>query len=146
MRASRLRLAVMAGAWALSSLAVGCGSSDSGSGNDGAGEPTKATYIKAADAICTRINRDEIRAISGLKHPSSLQELRALMPIIRREVREIAALSPPSGEELEVDAFVSAYQEAAKEPIANLLDGKSEKYEAAFKLMQRYGFKVCGVS
>jgi hypothetical protein len=143
---SRFRLALLAGAWALSIFAVGCGSSDGDTSDEGAGEPTKAAYIKAADAICTKINRDEIRAISGLKHPSSLQELRALMPIIRREVREIAALSPPSGEEAEVDAFVSAYQEAAKEPIANVLDGKSEKYEAAFKLMQSYGFKVCGVS
>jgi hypothetical protein len=143
---SRFRLALLVGACALSILAVGCGSSDGGMSEEGAAEPTKATYIKAADAICTNINRDEIRAISGLKHPSSLQELRALMPVIRREVREIAALEPPPGEEAEVKAFVSAYQEAAKEPIANVLDGKSEKYETAFKLMQSYGFRVCGVS
>jgi hypothetical protein len=139
---------------AIAVFAAGCGGGSDG--GDSAGS-TKAAYIKLADAVCTKTNVDEADAISdwevengakrpGLKPPTSMQELKLVMPIIRREVREIAALEPPPGDEAEVDAFVSAYQEASKETIADLLDGKSKKYETAYKLMQHFGFKVCGVS
>lgn len=146
----------MSGVLALA-IAAGCGGGDDGSGGAEAKGPTKAAYVKSADAICRKTNVDEAAAIShwevrhgavepGFKPPSSRQELRVVLPIIRREVREIAALKPPPGEEAKVDALVSAYEEASRETIPDLLDGKSKKYETAFELMQDYGFKFCGVS
>jgi hypothetical protein len=146
----------MSSALAVVIFAAGCGGGGDQSSAEAVG-PTKATYIKSADMICTKTNVNEANSISkwevehgavepGFKPPTAVQELRVIVPIIRQEVREIAALKSPPGDEAEVRAFVSAYEGAAKETIPDLLDGESKKYETAFKLMQDYGFKVCGTS
>jgi hypothetical protein len=145
------------GALAIAFIVYGCGAGDDVGTDGGTTGPTKAAYIKWADAICSKTNGLEADGISkwevkhgavkpGFKSPTSSQELKVIMPMIRREIKEIAALEPPMGEQAEVDAFVSAYQEASKETIAELLDGESEKYQRAFTLMQKYGFKICGSS
>jgi hypothetical protein len=154
----RPSLALPLCALAIAIFAVGCGGGGDEGGSGEASGPTKVAYVKRADAICTKTNEIEANGITKwevehgakpgytIKAPSRLQELKLIMPMIRQEIRELAALKPPPGEEDEVDAFVSAYQEAAKEKIADLLDGESDKYEKAFLLMRDYGFKTCGVS
>ena len=150
---SRSSLALSLGALAIVVLAAGCGSS--GGEGDGATGPTKAAYIKRADAICTRTNNTEAEGISNwevehgavepwFKPPTRVQELKVVLPLIRQEAEEIARLKPPPGEEAKVNAFVSAFQDASKETIADLLDGVSKKYQGAYRLMKNYGFKVCG--
>lgn len=157
----RPSFAVFAGLLVVAAFAAGCGGGDDGStsatvtsGDSGA--PTKAEFIEQGDEICTKANAVELAGVTTVERArgfkpghaelSQTEELRlVIMPAIRIEVQEIAALVPPKGEEDKVNAIVSAYRAAVKEKIPAVLDGVSRRYDKAFELAKKYGFKVCGV-
>jgi hypothetical protein len=141
--------AVLFGALVIAIYVAGCG------GGSDSSAPTKAEFIKQADAICTHINQVEFNRLkaleksnqgkaAGSKSSERVEELQVIMPAIRTETKEMSELEPPAGDEDQVKAIISAYEDAGTEKISDLLDGTSDKFEKAFKLAQAYGFKVCG--
>jgi hypothetical protein len=145
---------VFFGVVAIALAGGGCGAGGDSSGDSAV--PTKAEFIKQADAICQKANRVEIAKLKilesskGSKGSSPEEQLKlVILPAVRREAAEIGDLVPPAGDENKVHAIVAAYEAALAEgeaDVSSLLDGSSSKFTRAFTLAQRYGFKVCGVS
>lgn len=145
----RSSLVVFFAVVAVALIGAGCGSSDSAA-------PTKAEFIKQADAICQKANRVEIAELKALesskgsKASSPEQQLKlVILPAVHREAAEIGDLVPPAGDENRVHAIVAAYEAAlaaGEKDISSLLEGSSSKFTRAFTLAQQYGFKVCGIS
>jgi hypothetical protein len=163
------RIALMLAALlALAALVAGCGgggSSSSGSSESGSttstessGEaPTKAAFIKEADAICTKdeneLNKEieafaEENEISTSEEPTEDLQIEAfktlVLPNISKQAEEIAALTPPEGDESTIEDLtdtleeeVSAAEEESGLPGEDTLKGATDKAKA-------YGFKSCG--
>lgn len=129
-------------------LIAGCG------GGDSTTALTKAQFIKQADAICEKTDKDAVAAMgqaakeektaagkSG-EEQISAAVLLAGLGVVQQEAEELAELGVPSGDEAEIEAIVDGIEAAA---------AKAEKdprhLEAAFaevnKLAAKYGFKAC---
>jgi hypothetical protein len=152
----------------LAALVAGCGGGDSSSsstsattdteGGESSGEaPTKAVFIKEADKICTDDENElneEIEAfakekgISTSEEPSEDLQIELfhelVLPNIARQAEDLAALTPPEGEESTIEDLtdtLSEEVEAAEEesglPGEDTLKGATDKAKA-------YGFKSCG--
>jgi hypothetical protein len=153
-------------------IAAGCGgggsSSSSTSGSDttggstteseaGGGGPTKAAFIKEGDAICTK-DEDELneeidafakeKGISTKKEPSEALQIELfhnlVLPNIAKQAEELAALTPPEGDEETIEDLtdtlseeVAAAEEESGLPGQDTLKGATDKAKA-------YGFKSCG--
>lgn len=131
--------------------AAGCGG---GSGETRA--PTKAAFIKQADAICVKADKaQEVRLNAAAKqHPlnvASEAELQKLvmgagMPPIEDEAREIAELTPPVGDAAEIETLVQGIAEAVKNAKANpqsMADEASGPFSKVDQQAKQYGFKAC---
>lgn len=94
-----MRVAVLALAVAAAALAAGCG---------GAGRLSRGDYVKKADAICAKYNR-QIRA---LRQPRTIGGISAFVakaiPIARRGDGELRSLEPPRGDEATVKEWLAA--------------------------------------
>lgn len=148
---------------AVAAVAAGCGGGDdttSGGGEtsaDSGSAPTKAAFVKEADAICTTSEKEseaEFEEFSkehelGEGAPSKAQELeiaeQIVIPTIAKQQEEIAALTPPSGDEEEVEEIVDTLGEeieAAEEDPRSALE--SGTFADASRMARDYGMKVCG--
>jgi hypothetical protein len=132
---------------------VGCG---------GTKAPSRAEYLKKANAICTQFNKQGAAATRGLarnpQHPTP-QEAQAIVkkldPITREDVRRTRALKPPKGDEKTVKAIydaadqgTAAYERASKSPKASLAVLNSagtpgDPYGRANRLSKAYGLTAC---
>jgi hypothetical protein len=135
-------------------VVAGCGGGSSSSG------PTisKAVFIKKADAICKEsIERIEksfvayLRKSGGGIHPGKAAEEelvgKALVPSVKREVRELRALGAPSGDEDRVDAIIGALEEGVEtaESDPKAVTASSEVvFGIASRLAKEYGLEACG--
>jgi hypothetical protein len=136
------------------------GSTEASEGEAEAGgtAPTKAAFIKEADGICGKADAamsEEITEFAEEKNipitkeePSEDQQTEifesVVLPNIAKQAEDIAALTPPEGEEETVEDItdtLSKEVEEAEEDPSNLsedtLKGATEKAHA-------YGFKTCG--
>jgi ABC-type glycerol-3-phosphate transport system substrate-binding protein len=151
---------------ALAAVVAGCGGGGSSSGSstdstssDAGGEaPTKAVFIKEADAICGEDEDELVEEVETyaeekgveIKKEEPSKALQAelfravVLPNIGRQAEEIAALTAPEGDEETIedltDTLSSEVAEAEEEsgtPAQDTLAGATKQAKA-------YGFKVCG--
>jgi hypothetical protein len=132
------------------SLVVGCG----GGGSDDQ-PPTKAEFIRQADAICkaaTKKIQDGFNEAAQRNTPRSKESAAAtqfvddvMAPTYQRQINEIRALGAPKGDEKQVDAMLTAMQEgldSGKEQPLVLIRTESslgKSHSAA----QAYGLSAC---
>jgi ABC-type glycerol-3-phosphate transport system substrate-binding protein len=156
---------VLVAVLALAAVVAGCGgggsssSSSSSSSDSGSEAPSKAAFITEADKICGKadaaMNKEVTDyaeengiPIKGNEKPSEDQEIEifqaVVLPNIGRQAEEIAALTPPEGEEETVedltDTLSSEVAEVEEEggiPGKDTLAGATEKAKA-------FGLKTCG--
>jgi hypothetical protein len=151
---------------AIGLVAAGCGSSDdSTTGSTDGGETstasiTKPELIKQGDEICTTGNEaieEEAEAfaeeneIDTEKATTEQQEevvAEVVAPQVKAQAEEISALGAPSGDEDEVEAIVTAVEDAATEAEEDpslIVEGEGAgPFKEANELATEYGFKVCG--
>lgn len=144
-------------------FAAGCGGGDDSTTDSGASgasgasgvsgaAPDKAAFIKQADAICSA-GDDKIEAAQkslGLSgQPSTAEAAKfatdTIVPTIQDELDQLSDLTPPEGDEEQVDAVISAAQDgldAVEKDPASIIDGK--QFTDANKLADAYGFQSCG--
>jgi hypothetical protein len=149
-RAAALVLAVAG----LALTASGCGSDSSTS----ADSPTKAAFIKQGDKACRKTDHREAVGLKAYaeKHEGDfgtknyeLDLIAAVgVPALEQEAEELSELTPPEGDEEEVDAIVAAIEEANEETLQDpslAAEGSEDSpYANSEKLARAYGFKVCG--
>jgi hypothetical protein len=163
----RLSAALLA-ALAIVLVAAGCGGGGSSSGGttgggstesetDG-GAPTKTAFIKEADQVCGKAETEltkEVKAfakeegipLAGSEEPSEAQQTelfqQVILPNIGKQGEDLAALTPPAGDEATIEELTSTLEQEVTE--AEEEGGLGEEALAgATKLARAYGFKICG--
>ncbi|MEX2105883.1 MAG: hypothetical protein WD810_03190 [Solirubrobacterales bacterium] len=142
-------VAVVVCAFAIASLAAGCGSGDE--------SLTKAEFIERGDAICAKAEsrKNAVLEAAFLKQSESKKPLDraaelklvttvALPPIVQMTDR-LAALEPPSEEEDKARAIVEAYEEgiAGVESDPSSVLGGANPFAEADELAEEFGFEAC---
>lgn len=137
-------------------LAAGCGSG----GEDSTASPlTKAQFVKQADAICDKREKEKNVAILAYVEEKNLNPARKLSqedqetvvkdlgaPPLAAMIEELDALGAPSGDEEQVDAIVEAFEvalEEAEADPASVVPG-SDPFDEADELAGKYGLEECG--
>jgi hypothetical protein len=158
---------------AIAALVAGCGggsdSTSSGGGNtdaestesesSGGAAPTKAVFIKEADEVCATADAALNKEISDYakendisieKEPTEDQQIEiyeeVVLPNVGQQGEDLAALTPPEGDEETIeaitDSLTSGVEEAEADP-QQLVEGKNP-LEDASKKATAYGLKTCG--
>jgi hypothetical protein len=150
---------------AVAAVAAGCGgggsstSSGGESSSDSGSAPTKAAFIKEADAVC-KVADDELNVeleafatengITQKKQPTKAQQIQGyedvVLPNIKQQSEELGELTPPEGDEDAVGEIVDGLDEGVEEAEADpeqLVEGKNPLAGASSKA-RAYGLKVCG--
>jgi hypothetical protein len=127
-------------------LASGCGSS-------GGESLTKEDYVRKANAICGKWQQERgqaFREVSSKFKPPVTQAKRekAILFVLEpygEATEALAELSPPKGEEKEVEAIVTAMEDAFAQAEANpgTLISSSAPFNKPNKLATEYGLKEC---
>jgi len=130
------------------------GDGESDGGKSASGKPlTKAEFIKEGEAICGKIpeeyeeKRQELLKGKEKNNASTakVNEVAAIPPIFVA-VESFEKLTPPEGEEAEVEAIIKALEAAGKglekEPNAPLV-GPESPYDEFQKLTKKYGLQFC---
>ncbi|MBS1677298.1 MAG: hypothetical protein JST08_07925 [Actinobacteria bacterium] len=156
---------------AIAVVAAGCGGGgDSTAGTDttgstdteaesGAAAPAKAAFIKEADKVCSDAElelseeviayaKDQGIDIEAEEEPSDAQKTeiyeQIVIPNIARQAEELAALTPPKGDEEAFEDLTSTLADeaqAAEEDPGNLDEGA---FEEASKKAHEFGLTSCG--
>ena len=153
--------AVVAGCGGGGSSSSGTGGSTSGGSTEsesGGSAPTKAAFIKEADKICGDEEEElgkEITAFAKEKNipieeggatedqeTELFQEV--VLPNIAKQGEEIAALTPPEGDEGTIEELTDALAEEVKQAEEADDTATDETLAGATKIAKAYGFKVCG--
>lgn len=130
----------------------GASGGDSGAG----GSATKAAFIKEADGICETASAEiNQKARATLREgpkgagkegvPAKIVN-QILVPGLEAEVAEVRALSTPAGISGEVEAVLTAIQEAVDRARANPRGFivQSNPFTKSEKLGKQFGFSACG--
>jgi hypothetical protein len=152
---------------------VGCGGSSTTTSvqtvtsNGAQGAPTKAEYIKEADAICTQFRADTKDLFDEIQQfqVTSTEDLHKLADLIRQgvpklqeEAARLRQLQPPGGDEAIINNYLSTGESAVSllsdtadaadhadvsrlRELGPELTSLSDKAQG---IAQGYGFKVCG--
>jgi ABC-type glycerol-3-phosphate transport system substrate-binding protein len=160
----KLALALVA-VLALAAVVAGCGgggssSSDSSStsGDSGGEAPTKAVFIKEADAVCGEDEDELVEEVEAFakengiplekEEPSEAQQgelFRAVvLPNIGRQAEEIAALTPPEGDEATIEDLTDTLSEEVAEAEEESGPPADDTLAGATKKAKAYGLKTCG--
>lgn len=137
---------------------VGCGGDDSST--ETAASPTKAAFVREADAVCRKAQEEIIKGASKVPIedvPQARKEAEfkmvstLLIPTLEEEVDRLRALGAPAGDEAEIERMLEltegAIDEAKTEP-ETYVQGEdyvngSEHYGEANRLARGYGMKNC---
>jgi len=136
-------------------LAAGCG----GDSDSDASTPTKAEFIRQADALCEQADAKQEKDLQSYASKSSkdfssqaVQENVITvvgMPPIQEQAEKIGKLEVPDGDEDEVRAIVDGIEAAVAkveaDPLSMTREGDSPFTEAD-KLARTYGLKACADS
>jgi hypothetical protein len=144
---TRLGLVVLA-VVAMALVAAGCG------GDDDDDAPTKEEFITQADDICTegdQVIEEQAAEVFGSGQPSKAQQEAfiedTVIPETQSQIDGIRELTPPEGDEDEVNAIVDAadqgIDEIESDPAA-LTQGGANPLAEASQLAAEYGMKDCG--
>ena len=130
-------------------IAAGCGGDDD---ETTTAALSKQEFITQADAICTRGDKKLDRAGSetfGKERPSK-QEVEqfasdTLVPNIQGQIDDVRALTPPQGDEEQVNAFLDSAQRALDEieQDPSLLSQGGDPFGETSKLGKEFGFEEC---
>jgi hypothetical protein len=152
-------------ALALVALVAGCGGGGSSSGSstdststDAGGEaPTKAVFIKEADKVCGAAEKELVAEVKEFakekgiplkKEPSEAQQGElfrlVILPNIGRQAEEIAALTPPEGDEGTIEELTDTLSSEVEEAEGESGAPADDTLKEASKEAKAYGFKVCG--
>jgi hypothetical protein len=152
-----LNTRLVASAVAVLAVAVfiaGCGGGD----DDATASISKAQFIKKADAACSQSAEQvqvELAALLkendfSLNETHSAAESSGLVAVLasslETQVEEIRALGVPDGDEDEVEAILTAFEEGvekAEEDPKAAANGEVDLLGSAGELAREYGFKVC---
>ena len=128
-------------------LLPGCGSSESSDRR-----PSKAVFLKRANAICAKgTNKIDAAGTSAFKSPGNPTQAETtafaksvVVPTVQRELDQLRALSPPKGDEARVKEILDKSQAAVAKVRANpaLLGGENGSDEAN-RLATAYGLAAC---
>jgi uncharacterized protein with von Willebrand factor type A (vWA) domain len=154
---SKSFITVLVALVAISMIAAGCGGGDDSSSDSSS--ITKAQFIKQADAICEKGNKEneaefeefaEEKNLSENKEPTKAQQEEAITDIVapgvQKQIEEIDALGAPKGDEKQVEAIVTSVEEGVEEIEENpgsLIKGENPLGKGS-KLAKEYGLKACG--
>lgn len=121
---------------------------------------TKAEFVKKGNAICARTEKEVTEGVEKFRKEHNFSETKpasekqvaelaegVLVPKVRKQIDELRALSIPSGDEEEVEAYFAAAEEALKETEADpsvFGQGGIGPFGKANKLAREYGLTVCG--
>lgn len=130
------------------------GGTTSSDGGDGDGSRlTKAEFIKRADAICERIDEEQLNRLQRVvkEDPSIIEDDQAEaelaisvgMPLIKQQAAEIEELGAPAGDEEEVQTILDAMTEAAEGVEREVPPSLIGEFREVNKLAERYGFDAC---
>jgi hypothetical protein len=147
---------------ALAAIIAGCGggSSSSSGSTTTENDSAKAVFIKEADKICSKAEakltgeitkyaeKNGITVTEG-KEPSGAQQIKifhaVVLPNIGRQAKEIAALTPPKGDEGTVEDITETLAKEvseAEEEKGGVADGGT--FARATEKAHAYGLKTCG--
>lgn len=144
-------------AFAAGLIAAGCGDDDDDGGDEGEA-PTKQEFIAQADRICSESDARiesaaEERFGQSNQEPSAAEQeqfvTETVIPEIEGQIDGVDGLTPPEGDEDEIQAIVDAGNEgidAGKEDpsLFQQEGGGEDPLAEASRLAQEYGLKVCG--
>lgn len=157
----RTRIAIAVAAIAALAIA-GCGGGSStettgASGATGAqGAPlSKSEFLAKGNAICAKGDQEinaAAKKVLGQGAPSQADldkfATSTLIPNIQQQIDGLKALPPPSGDEDQVNAILSAAQsaldKAKQDPSLLTQQGGSDPFAQANKLANAYGLTKCG--
>jgi hypothetical protein len=157
-------IALLAVVLAAALILAGCGgggsdSAGSSGDNDSSASPSKAEFIKGADAICKeggeRSQSEFAAFIKESKIPKGKELTTAqweevgtqiLAPALGRQVDEIRQLGLPAADEAQIEIFFERVDKAIEEVEENpaIAQEPSELLADAHKTIDGYGFKICG--
>lgn len=124
-------------------------------GKEGKEEPSsaKAAFIEEGDAICNQIPVHYNTALQKLEKEAGKKKvskaegnLKAAVPPLYTAAGELQALTPPAGEEEQVEAIIAALEGAAKGLEAkpeSELGGPNSPFAEFETLSGEFGFKIC---
>jgi hypothetical protein len=145
-------------------IGAGCGGDDdddttTATGTSGVtgveGSTSKQAFIAEADEICTEGSAElgELLAEEfGSERPST-EEIEqfvtdTLVPKLEEQFAELRALTPPEGDEEEVDELLTAGEEGVEQieddPNLVVQNQQPEAFKEADRLASDYGFEACG--
>ncbi len=122
---------------------AGCGG---GGGDDTTSAPTKAEFIKQADAVCADVNAEVESGFKALGDSPSDEQVEKFVnevsiPQIQHQIDEIGAMTPPAGDEDQVNAILDGWGEANK--ASEDIHAGTDPFADVDKLSTAYGFKEC---
>lgn len=137
----------------LAALIGGCGSDDEGNTT----ALTQAEFIKQADDICARVDREQISGFESYakKNPQDASTTSGQekiigevgLPPIKLEAEELNELGVPEGDEEQVEAIVAgiedALSEAEDDPLSMTREPGGGPFVEVNKLALSYGMKSC---
>jgi hypothetical protein len=150
-RARRMATALVLSA-ATVSLAAGCGGDSADDTTATEASISKSEFISQADAICKQGNQAINEAFGAIPKGASRDELTAVVSdtVVNESqgmIDQIKALGAPQDDEDQVDAILSAAQEATDSVVADpsqVVDRKApDPYAETNKLSDEYGLSEC---
>lgn len=168
MHKRKLVLALVA-VLALAAVVAGCGGggsstsspttgSDSSSNGSGGEAPTKSAFIKEADKVCGEAEDELVEEVKDFakengipiekEEPNKAQQAElfqaVVLPNIARQAEELAALTPPEGDEATIEDLTDTLAEEVAEAEEESGAPADDTLAGATKKARAYGFKVCG--
>jgi hypothetical protein len=108
----------------LALLVTGCGGGDSSASSPSQVAPTQAEFVKTVNAICVKAEAERGKALKTsplepLKKRLSAAQLnevvlKSALPPIRGMVHDLSKLTPPAGEEQQVEEIVRSLEAAVR--------------------------------
>jgi hypothetical protein len=152
MRRKHMPRALLAATLAIGLIASGCGGDDDDESGIATSDLTTEEWIAQADEICAvgdrKLEREAEEVFAGHRPPNKgeLAEFgrEAVVPRVQDQVDQIRALGAPEGDEGEVEAILTAAEEALDEVRANpaSLEGGGAFAEVN-ALAAEYGLDEC---
>jgi hypothetical protein len=148
---------VVAGCGGSSSSSTSTGASGASGATGASGTPlSKSEFVAKGNAICKQGNQDIDKAghtLFGSGQKPSQADMQkfatdTLIPSVQSEIDQIKALTPPAGDEDQVNAITAAAQSALNkaktDPSLLIQQGGSDPFAHANDLANAYGLTECG--
>ena len=147
-----MKLKSVALLFAIAALVAGCGDDKESTESGGSDSPplTKAEFLEQGNAVCAEGNEAIDAAAADLNQNSPQQEIEAfasetLVPEVQKQIDGLSELSPPEGDEAQVEAIIEAAQEANDqvEEDPSLITSNEDPFNEANDLASEYGLTEC---